>query len=126
MRPLLLNLGRVLIASIFLISGGRKALGFVGTAGYMQSKGLPAAELLLIATIALELIGGLLIVLNHRFAAPAAVLLAGFCVLSGLIFHNPWTADAAQFMNQFNHFLKNVALAGGLLFIAGSSSSERS
>lgn len=124
MQPLLLNLGRVLIASIFLISGARKALGFAGTAQYMQSKGLPYAEILLLATIALELICGLMIVFN-RLAAPAAVLLAGFCVLSGLIFHNPWTADAAQYMNQFNHFLKNIALAGGLLFIAGSSSSER-
>ncbi len=125
MRTMLLTLGRVLIASIFLISGVRKALGFAGTAQFMQSKGLPYAEILLIATVALELIGGLMIVFN-RFAAPAAVLLAGFCLLSGLIFHNPWTADAAQFMNQFNHFLKNVALAGGLLFIAGSNSSERS
>ncbi|MEQ1616705.1 MAG: DoxX family protein [Hyphomicrobiaceae bacterium] len=125
MRTMLLSLGRVLIASIFLISGVRKALGFAGTAQFMQSKGLPYAEILLIATVALELIGGLMIVFN-RFAAPAAVLLAGFCLLSGLIFHNPWTADAAQFMNQFNHFLKNVALAGGLLFIAGSNSSERS
>ena len=125
MQPLLLNLGRVLIASIFLISGVRKALGFAGTAQFMQSKGLPSAEILLMATIALELIGGLMIVFN-RFAAPAAVLLAGFCVLSGAIFHNFWAAEAAQYQSQLNHFLKNVALAGGLLFIAGSSSPERS
>jgi putative oxidoreductase len=125
MRPPLLNLGRFLIASIFLISGVRKALAFSGTAQFMKSKGLPSAEILLAATIALELIGSLMIIFN-RSAAPAAILLAGFCLLSGAIFHNFWAADAAQYQSQLNHFLKNVSLAGGLLFVAGSSSSERS
>jgi len=125
MQPLLLNLGRVLIASIFLVSAVRKALAFAGTAQFMQSKGLPYAEILLAATIALELIGGLMIIFN-RLAAPAAILLAGFCIVSGAIFHDFWAADAAQYANQLNHFLKNVALAGGLLFVAGSSSPDRS
>jgi putative oxidoreductase len=125
MQPLLLNFGRILIASIFMISGVRKALAFAATAQFMQSKGLPSAEILLAATIALELVGALMIVVN-RFAAPAAILLAGFCLLSGAIFHNFWAADAAQYANQLNHFLKNVSLAGGLLFVAGSSSSDRS
>ena len=114
-----LSFGRILLASIFLISGARKAFAFAPTAEFMRAHGLPAAEILLVAAIALELAGGAMLVLDV-LVAPAAFVLAAFCIVSGLIFHNPWTSDAAQYMNQFNHFLKNVALAGGLV-IAGAT-----
>lgn len=120
MHGSMLLLGRILLASIFAISGVRKAMAFSATAQFMAAKGLPYAEVLLAATIALELIGSLMLVMNV-FAPPAALALAAFCIVAGLVFHNPWTATAAEFMNQFNHFLKNVALAGGLLVVAATS-----
>jgi putative oxidoreductase len=124
MQTSLLTLGRVLLASLFVISGIRKIMGWAGTLGYMQSKGLPATEILLVATIALELIGGLMVAFN-MFAMPAAVLLAGFCLVSGVIFHNFWAiGDAAQYSNQMIHFMKNVALAGGLLITAAASQND--
>jgi putative oxidoreductase len=124
MQTTLLALGRILLASLFLVSAARKLLGWAGTLGYIQSKGLPYADILLMATVALEIIGGLMLVFNV-FAAPAALLLAGFCLVSGALFHDFWTVDAAQYGNQLNHFLKNVALAGGLLVVAGASPSAR-
>jgi putative oxidoreductase len=123
MQTSLLTLGRILLASLFVISGIRKIMGWAGTLGFMQSKGLPATEILLVATIALEIIGGLMIAFN-MFAMPAAVLLAGFCLLSGVIFHNFWAVDAAQYGNQLAHFMKNIALAGGLLVTAASSQKD--
>ncbi len=125
MQTNLLILGRVLLASLFLISGVRKILGWAGTLAFMQSKGLPYADILLMATIALEIGAALLIAVNI-LAAPAAILLAGFCLVAAVIFHNFWAVPDAQFANQLNHFLKNVALAGGLLAVAGTSASARS
>lgn len=115
-----LLLGRVLLASIFLISGVRKAMAFAATVEFMQGAGLPYADMLLVATIALELAGGVMLIANV-LAAPAALALAAFSVVAGLIFHNPWTAEPAAYMNQLNHFLKNVAIAGGLLVTAATS-----
>ena len=120
MQASLLNLGRFLLASLFLVSGVRDIMGWGGVVGFMQSKGLPAVELLLGATVALKLVGGLMLVFN-RYAAPAAILLAGFCLATAVIFHNFWAVDAAQYSNQLNHFMKNVALAGALLMAAATS-----
>ena len=51
-------------------------------------------------------------------AKVAAVALAAFTIAAGVIFHDFWAADATQYMNQFNHFMKNLAVVGGLL-VAG-------
>ena len=123
MQATLLNFGRILFASLFLVSGVRDVLGWGGVVGFMQSTGLPSAELLLVATVALKLLGGLMLVFN-RYAAPAAVLLAGFCLATAVIFHNFWAVDAAQYSNQLNHFMKNISLAGALLMVAGTAQSK--
>ncbi len=125
--------GRFLLAFIFLFSGARKIMGYQATLGYMQSKGVfpamdiagyPLVEVLLMATIALEIIGGLMLItgIGSRLAALA---LAAFTIAAGIIFHDFWTvADATQYGNQLNHFLKNLAIAGGLLIIASQPSRD--
>lgn len=102
--------GRLLLAAIFLIAGTSKIAGYAGTVGYMQSKGVPGALLPLV--IATELGGGLLVVLG-LWTRAAAVALAGFSLLSAVIFHT----DFADPMQQIN-FLKNAAIAGGFLVLA--------
>ena len=57
-------------------------------------------------------------------AKVAAVALAAFTIAAGVIFHDFWAVDAAQYMNQFNHFMKNLAVAGGLLVLASQPSGE--
>jgi putative oxidoreductase len=106
--PWILAAGRVLIAAIFIVSGWGKIGGYAGTQGYMQSMGVPGALLPLV--IALELGGGIAIVLG-LLTRLAALGLAVFSIASALIFH-----AAADPMQQIM-FMKNLAMAGGFLFL---------
>jgi len=108
--------GRALVGSLFIVSGIGKILGFAGVAGWMAGMGLPIASLLLAATIALEVGGGLALVTGFQ-ARWASLGLALFLVPVTLIFHAFWGAGAAEFQNQLNHFLKNVAILGAMLVI---------
>ncbi len=108
--------GRIMLALIFLISGFAKIGNFAGTAGFMASKGIPYAEFALVLTIIIEIGGGLMLVAGWK-ARWAALALFLFLIPATLIFHNFWAADAAQFQDQLNHFLKNVCILGGMLYI---------
>lgn len=120
MSSSMLVTGRLLLASLFLIAGGMKVMGIKATAGYIASKGLPQAELLTYAAIAFE-VGGALLLIADRLVVPVALAFAAFCIFSGIVFHDFWTvADPMQWRNQLNHFLKNVALAGGFLALAAA------
>lgn len=100
---------RVLLSAIFISAGYQKIGGYDGTMQYMESQGVPG--ILLPAVIALELIGGLAILFG-LFSRWAALALAGFCVLSALLFHFNF-ADQMQAAA----FMKNLAIAGGLLLL---------
>jgi putative oxidoreductase len=108
--------GRILMALIFLNSGFGKITGFAGTAGFMASKGMPFAEVLLAGALVFELAGAIMLILGWRVHW-GALLLIVFMIPATLMFHNFWAVDAAQYQNQLNHFLKNVAMTGGLLYI---------
>ena len=102
-------LGRILIAAIFLISGIGKVSGYVGTQGYMEAMGVPGALLPLV--IALEIGGALAIIVGWRTRL-FAFLLGGFTLLSALIFHRTLGDQMQSIL-----FLKNLAIAGGFLFL---------
>jgi putative oxidoreductase len=102
--------GRILLALIFILSGFGKLMDPAGTAGYMKAMGVPM--LLLWPTVALELLGGIAIVIGFQTRI-VAVALAGFSIASALIFHSNF-ADQMQMIN----FLKNLAMAGGFLLLA--------
>jgi putative oxidoreductase len=108
--------GRILITAIFLISGYHKITGFAAVSGMMAKMGMPMPDLLLAGAIVFE-IGGALMVLLGWNACWGALLLIAFTVPATLVFHNFWAVDAAQYQNQFNHFMKNAAIVGGLLYI---------
>ena len=108
--------GRVLMALIFLNSGVGKIGGFSATAGFMAGKGMPMAEVLLVGAIVFELAGAIMLILGWRVHWGALLLIA-FTVPATLAFHNFWVVDAAQVQNQLNHFMKNVAIVGGLLYV---------
>src|ERR1700682_508586 len=109
--------GRILLAVIFIMSGFGKITGFEGTAGYIASKGFPMAQLVTVLTIAIELGGGILLAIGYK-ARWAGLVLAVFTLVAALIFHNVWAvADAAAKMDQQIHFLKNLAIAGGMLMV---------
>jgi putative oxidoreductase len=106
-----------MLALIFVTSGWGKIGGFEGTAGYIASKGLPMASVVTALTILVELGGGLALVFGF-FTRWAALALAVFSVLAGVIFHNYWAVPADQVMNMTIHFWKNISIAGGMLVLA--------
>ena len=105
---------RAAMAAIFVLSGISKSGAFEATQGYMEAFGLPGV--LLGPTIAFEILAGLALLLGLA-ARPAALLLAGFCIVTALIFHRDFGDQFQQIM-----FLKNVAMAGGLLLLARDGS----
>jgi putative oxidoreductase len=104
--------GRGMLGVIFLMSGLGKIGAYAGTAGYMASVGVPGA--LLPAVIALEVLGAIAIIIGWKTRI-TAVLLAGFTLLAGVLFHNNF-ADQIQMIM----FLKNVAISGGFLLLAAN------
>ncbi len=110
--------GRVLIAAIFILSGLNKIANPDATIGYIVSAGLPFAPAALIAAALVEVGGGLALIAGFRTRA-VALTLAGFSVLTALAFH----ANLGD-QNQFIHFFKNLAMAGGLLQVAAFGSGK--
>ena len=104
--------GRVLISAIFLASGLGKIAGYAGAQGYMEAMGVPGALLPLV--ILLE-IGGALAIIAGWQTRVAATLLAGFTVLSAVTFHADFADQIQTIM-----FLKNLAIAGGFLFLVAN------
>ncbi len=115
-QPVAALVGRILLAVIFIISGIGKITGFDGTVGYIASKGLPMAQLVAIATIVVEVGGGIMLAIGYK-ARWAALALAVFTLLAAILFHNFWAVEAAQKMNQQINFLKNLAITGGMLMV---------
>lgn len=114
--PFAYKFGRLLLASLFVISGIFKIIGFAGTVGYMSSMGVPFATLAVIATIFVE-VGAGLALLSDRLARPAALLIAVFTVIATLTAHRFWSADPAAMQGQLTQFLKNIAIIGSLLMV---------
>lgn len=105
-------IGRVLMATIFLVSGVGKIAAPAATAGYIASMGLPFPSLGVLLAILVEVGGGLLLILGYRTQL-LALLLAAFSIVTGLVFHH-----SIGDQNQMFHLLKNFAMAGGLLHVA--------
>jgi putative oxidoreductase len=106
--------GRLLMSAIFIMAGVNKlGAGYAGTQGYMESMGVPG--MLLPVVIALEIGGGLAIAFGWQTRI-AAFLLAGFSIVSAIIFHANF-ADQMQAIS----FMKNLAMAGGLLFLVAGN-----
>ena len=101
--------GRVFISGVFLLSGFNKIVNYDGTVGWMESFGLPG--FLLVPAIILEILAPILIIIGYqtRIAAGALSL---FCVSTAVIFHTNFS-DQMQLIA----FMKNIALAGGFLFL---------
>lgn len=107
-------IGRVMIAIMFVMSGLSKISAFSGTQGYMESQGVPG--MLLPLVIFVEIVGGVAVILGWQTRIMSAAL-AGFCVVSAVLFHANF-ADQTQMIM----FMKNIAIAGGFLFLVANGS----
>ena len=104
--------GRVFIAMIFIMAGLNKIGGYAATQGYMESVGVPG--MLLPLVIILEVLGGLAVLAGWQTRL-AAFALAGFSLISALLFHANFGDQMQMIM-----FMKNIAIAGGLLFLVAN------
>jgi putative oxidoreductase len=103
-------LGRVLLSAFFLHEGYDQIVDYVGTMAYMEDFGVSPH---LLPLVIIAEIGGGLMVLTGFLARPAAIALAGLCLLTALFFHSGFN-DADQLI----HFQKNLTMAGGFLMLA--------
>ena len=101
--------GRLLMSAMFFMSGISKITSYQNTAAWMESEGVPGFLLLIV--IPLEVLGGLAIIVgwNTRIIA---LLFAGFCLLSGILFHGNFSDQTQMAM-----FMKNLAIAGGFIML---------
>lgn len=111
MRRYSLDIGRILLSIIFLGSAATKIADPAGTQAYMAAFGLPMTGVLLVGAVATEIIGGLALLLGLK-TRWAAFVLTGFLTFATLVFHTN-LGDQQQLL----HFLKNLAIIGGLLLV---------
>lgn len=104
--------GRVLMAAIFILAGANKAFDPAGTTGYIASVGLPLPQVAYAGAVAVELLGGIALLVGFR-TRTVALALAAFTLVTAAVFHNQ-LGDQTQFVM----FFKNLAMAGGLLYVA--------
>jgi len=114
MSSIAMLIGRILMSAIFIQAGLSKLLNVSGTIGYFEAIGLPLASVVIWPVIAVEVIGGLLI-LTGLYTRIAASVLAVFCIAAAFTGHSNW-AD----MMDFQAFMKDLAITGGLLYIAAA------
>ena len=110
-------IGRLLLALIFVLSGIGKLRGFEGTVAYISSVGLPLASLGAAGALTLEIVAGVALMLGYR-TRWAALALAVFSLVDAFLFHNWWAMPQQEQIMQQIFFLKDLAIAGGLLMLA--------
>jgi len=112
-------IGRILIALIFLISGFFKIGGYSQIVSYAAAKGLPAASVAIACAAAVELLGGIAVLVGFKTRIVAWVLLL-YLIPTTAIFHNFWALQGMEQQDNMIHFLKNMAIMGGLLILAAN------
>ncbi len=116
-------LGRFLLALIFLVSGIGKIGAWDGTVAAMRDVGMPLPQVLLPIAIVVEILGALMLILGYK-ARWAALMLVVFLIPASYFFHAFWSIpaesaeQARERQTQITLFMKNVAIAGGLLIVA--------
>jgi putative oxidoreductase len=108
--------GRVLLAWLFLASAWGGLGNIAGFAGYLTNLNVPSPLFFAWAAILAELAFGLCLLFGvaGRYAAVVGI---GYVIVATLLAHRYWDYPAAQQGNQYNHFLKNLAVIGGLLLV---------
>ena len=124
-----LLVGRILIGILFLVAGIMKAMNIAGTTGYVTKLGFPAPELMAYLSTIIELAAGVLLIIGWQTRRVAWLLVVYVVIATGMA-HRFWEYEPAQRVNQINHFLKNLALIGAMLYIVvggpGSASVDKS
>lgn len=112
----LLLAARLLLAAVFLYSGAAKLLGWQAAVTEFSQLNVPLPVIAVIATVVVQLLGGLAIGLGWQVRAAAAAL-AAFTVLATLIAHPFWVFSGVEFQRQLTTALEHLAIVGGFLLL---------
>ncbi|WP_245582535.1 DoxX family protein [Neorhizobium lilium] len=104
--------GRLLLAIMFILSGFGKIAAPEATQGFIASVGLPLPMLSYLLAIVVEIGGGILLVVGYQ-TRTVSLVIAAFTFATAIFFHNNFSDQ-----NQMIHFLKNIAIIGGLFQVA--------
>ena len=110
--------GRSLFGLYFIGPGLSKVFDYASTIALMKIKGIPFSSLLLPATIAIQIFGGILLILGKNLRI-ASFVLFGLTIIINIFIHNFWAlaGDPSQ-AHELQNFIKNLAIAAGLLVLA--------
>ena len=110
--------GRSLLGLYFFVPGSGKVFNYSATLSLMEAKGVPFSSLLLPATIAIQIFGGLLLILGKNLRI-ASFVLFGLTIMINIFIHNFWAlaGDPTQ-THEVQNFIKNLAIGAGLLVLA--------
>jgi putative oxidoreductase len=118
---IVLLIGRILLGWIFVISAWGKLGNIAGFTGYLTNLKVPAPGFWAWIGAIVEFVAGAALILGvgTRYAALLAIV---FVIVATALAHRYWEYPAAQQTNQYNHFLKNLAIIGGslALFVTGA------
>jgi putative oxidoreductase len=114
MSSIAMLIGRILLSAIFIQAGLSKLMNVAGTVAYFEGLGLPLASVVIWLVVLVELVGGLL-VLTGFYIRIAATVLGFFCIAAAFTGHSDW----ANLMD-FQAFMKDIAIAGGLFYVAAA------
>lgn len=109
--------GRILISVIFLLSGITKLFSFTSMAAFLASKGMPMPSVMLAGAIIVEIVGALCLIAGFQ-TRMASIIMFLYLIPTTLMFHNFWAMQGAMRADMQIHFLKNLAIMGGLLMVA--------
>ena len=107
---------RIFISILFFLNGIFKIMNYDGAISWTESYGIPGV--LIIPAIILEILGPILIILGYKTKITASIL-GVFCLATAIIFHNDFNNQM-----QLTSFLKNIAIAGGFLFLVINGSKK--
>lgn len=110
-------IGRILVSAVFILAGVGKISGFSMEEGFVASKHLPLPAVALALAMIIELLGGLAILVG-LYTRLSAWIVFLYMIPTTFLFHDFWTMQGAAQTDNMLHFEKNLAIMGGLLFLA--------
>jgi len=116
-QSVLMLLGRLALAAIFLLAGIGKFADPVATQAYMALKGINFTPFFMYAAAIIEILAALSLILGYKTRWSAFILFL-FLIPTTIIFHNFWALQAPEKEIQMLFFLKNIAIMGGLLYVS--------
>jgi putative oxidoreductase len=118
--------GRLMLCTIFMMAAaGNDIPNFAATIKQMESVGIPAPQLMLVGAVAFSILGSLSIIVGFKARIGAAMLLV-FLVLASYYFHASWKFEGQEQQTQIINFMKNLSIAGAMLFIIANGSGPMS